>query len=27
VEILPGVGHWTAVEAAGPVTDLLQKFL
>jgi len=27
VEILPGVGHWTAVEAAKPVTDLLQKFL
>lgn len=27
VEILPGVGHWTALEAAGPVTDLLQKFL
>ena len=27
VEILPGVGHWTAVEAAGPVTELLQKFL
>jgi pimeloyl-ACP methyl ester carboxylesterase len=27
VEILPGVGHWTAVEAAGPVTDLLLKFL
>jgi 3-oxoadipate enol-lactonase len=27
VEVLPGVGHWTALEAAGPVTDLLQKFL
>ena len=27
VEILPGVGHWTALEAAGPVTDLLAKFL
>ena len=27
VEILPGVGHWTALEAAGPVTDLLLKFL
>jgi pimeloyl-ACP methyl ester carboxylesterase len=27
VEILPGVGHWTALEAAAPVTDLLQKFL
>ncbi|HEY0814990.1 MAG TPA: alpha/beta hydrolase [Pseudonocardia sp.] len=27
VELLPGVGHWTALEAAGPVTDLLQKFL
>jgi pimeloyl-ACP methyl ester carboxylesterase len=27
VEILPGVGHWTAVEAAGPVTDHLLKFL
>ncbi|GAA4705926.1 hypothetical protein GCM10023215_52530 [Pseudonocardia yuanmonensis] len=27
VEILPGVGHWTALEAAGPVTDHLRKFL
>ncbi|WP_028932381.1 alpha/beta fold hydrolase [Pseudonocardia spinosispora] len=27
VEILPGVGHWTALEAAGPVTDLLLKFI
>lgn len=27
VEILPGVGHWTALEAAGPVTELLIKFL
>lgn len=27
VEILPGVGHWTALEATGPVTDLLLKFL
>ena len=27
VEILPGVGHWTALEAAGPVTDHLLKFL
>ncbi|SHK20109.1 Pimeloyl-ACP methyl ester carboxylesterase [Pseudonocardia thermophila] len=27
VEILPGVGHWTALEAAGPVTDLLRKFV
>lgn len=27
VEILPGVGHWTAVEAAGPTTDHLLKFL
>nr|WP_239028178.1 alpha/beta hydrolase [Pseudonocardia acidicola] len=27
VEILPGVGHWTALEAAGPVTDLLRSFL
>ncbi|MFI6951424.1 alpha/beta fold hydrolase [Streptomyces sp. NPDC050422] len=27
VQILPAVGHWTAVEAAGPVTDLLLKFL
>lgn len=27
VEILPGVGHWTALEAAAAVTDLLQKFL
>jgi 3-oxoadipate enol-lactonase len=27
VEVLPGVGHWTTLEAAGPVTDLLLKFL
>jgi 3-oxoadipate enol-lactonase len=27
VEVLPGVGHWTPLEAAGPVTDLLIKFL
>ncbi|WP_214366726.1 alpha/beta fold hydrolase [Pseudonocardia sp. H11422] len=27
VEILPGVGHWTALEAAGPVTDHLLRFL
>jgi pimeloyl-ACP methyl ester carboxylesterase len=27
VEVLPGVGHWTALEAARPVTDLLLKFL
>lgn len=27
VEILPGVGHWTALEAAGPVTDLLAEFI
>jgi pimeloyl-ACP methyl ester carboxylesterase len=27
VQVLPGVGHWTALEAAGPVTDLLLKFL
>jgi 3-oxoadipate enol-lactonase len=27
VEILPGVGHWTALEAARPVTDQLLKFL
>jgi 3-oxoadipate enol-lactonase len=27
VEIVPGVGHWTALEAAGPVTDQLTKFL
>jgi pimeloyl-ACP methyl ester carboxylesterase len=27
VEILSGVGHWTALEAAGPVTDHLLKFL
>jgi pimeloyl-ACP methyl ester carboxylesterase len=26
VEIVPGIGHWTAVEAAGPVTDHLLKF-
>ncbi|WP_446212894.1 alpha/beta fold hydrolase [Micromonospora sp. IBSANI012] len=27
VEILPGVGHWTALEAAAPITNLLLKFL
>lgn len=27
VEILPGVGHWTALEAARPTTDLLLKLL
>jgi 3-oxoadipate enol-lactonase len=27
VEILPGVGHWTALEAARETTDLLLKFL
>lgn len=27
VEILPGVGHWTTVEAARPVTGLLLDFL
>ncbi|TFV89807.1 alpha/beta hydrolase [Blastococcus sp. CT_GayMR16] len=27
VEILPGVGHWTALEAARPVADQLLKFL
>lgn len=27
VEILSGVGHWTALEAAGPTTDHLRKFL
>lgn len=27
VEIVPGVGHWTALEATGPVTDQLLKFL
>ncbi|QRP43441.1 alpha/beta fold hydrolase [Amycolatopsis sp. FDAARGOS 1241] len=27
VEILPGVGHWTALEAAAEVTSLLLKFL
>jgi 3-oxoadipate enol-lactonase len=27
VEILPGVGHWTALEAPGRVTDHLRKFL
>ncbi len=27
VEIIPGIGHWTALEAAGPVTDHLIKFL
>ncbi len=27
VEIVPGIGHWTALEAAGRVTELLRKFL
>jgi pimeloyl-ACP methyl ester carboxylesterase len=27
VEIIPGIGHWTALEAAGPVTEQLRKFL
>lgn len=27
VEIVPGVGHWTALEAAQPVSDQLLKFL
>jgi pimeloyl-ACP methyl ester carboxylesterase len=27
VEVLPGVGHWTTLEAPGPATDLLLKFL
>jgi pimeloyl-ACP methyl ester carboxylesterase len=27
VEIVPGIGHWTALEAAQPVTDQLLKFL
>jgi 3-oxoadipate enol-lactonase len=27
VEILPGVGHWTALEASRATTDLLLKFL
>ena len=27
VEIIDGIGHWTALEAAGAVTDLLVKFL
>ncbi len=27
VEIVPGIGHWTALEAAGPVTEQLRKFL
>jgi 3-oxoadipate enol-lactonase len=27
VEIVPGIGHWTALEAARPVTDHLLKFL
>lgn len=27
VEIVEGIGHWTALEAAGPVTDHLVKFL
>jgi 3-oxoadipate enol-lactonase len=27
VDILPGVGHWTALEASGAVTDHLRKFL
>ncbi|MGW4486659.1 alpha/beta fold hydrolase [Amycolatopsis sp. NPDC004368] len=27
VEVLPGVGHWTALEAAADVTSMLLKFL
>lgn len=27
VEVLPGIGHWTALEAAVQVTDLLREFL
>ncbi|MDQ0382666.1 alpha/beta fold hydrolase [Amycolatopsis thermophila] len=27
VHVLPGVGHWTALEAAGDTTELLAKFL
>ncbi|MDT7707312.1 MAG: hypothetical protein QOG20_2919 [Pseudonocardiales bacterium] len=27
VEIVQGIGHWTALEAARPVTELLLKFL
>jgi len=27
VDVLPGVGHWTALEAARPVTDRLRAFL
>jgi pimeloyl-ACP methyl ester carboxylesterase len=27
VEIIPGIGHWTALEAAGQVTEQLRKFL
>lgn len=27
VEIIPGSGHWTALEAGGPVTEQLLKFL
>lgn len=27
VEIVPGIGHWTALEAASAVTDQLTKFL
>jgi pimeloyl-ACP methyl ester carboxylesterase len=27
VEIIPGIGHWTAIEAAGPVAEHLVKFL
>lgn len=27
IEIVEGIGHWTAIEAAGPVTDHLVKFL
>ena len=27
VEIIPDIGHWTALEAAGPVTEHLVKFL
>jgi pimeloyl-ACP methyl ester carboxylesterase len=27
VSILPGIGHWTALEAAGDTTDQLSEFL
>jgi pimeloyl-ACP methyl ester carboxylesterase len=27
VEIVPDIGHWTALEAVQPVTDHLVKFL